>query len=723
MKKTKKIVVTILSLICYLGTFGQTSLHVDFKYAPDWFATSICLPDDTFKTLVGPQGQMLYDYGGKKFFPYVSGIGFKTTFHVLADEQIKFQDQKLYSSQVPIVETYGVFAGLTVKQESFCYSSDGLKNFGKKENWHSINKIAREDIIITTITNKSGNVRTISPVIVINSEYPVKVKDNVISIGEGKHLFLSCSIIRVRQNLGEEKTLLELAPLKLDPNETQTIATIFDNGQPSRLAQELNLQSELGLKHSIEARDSIINYWENKSPVPFGHISIPDPEIQDLINSSLRNIWQAREILDGKISFQVGPTCYRGLWIVDGSFLLETATMLDRGGDAREGIEYILSFQLPNGQFGKLSPNFWKENGLVLWACVRHAMLTQDKEWLKSVWPKLKKTVGFIKEMRTMTLNNEITLDDGLIPPGEIDGGLNGAKDKGEYTNIYWNLAGLKAMVQAAGWIGEHKDAENWEKEYEDFYSVFQKAAHRDMATDSFGNKYLPIPMDPKYRSLPQRAQWAFCHGVYPGQLFKQDDPIAKGTMDMLHTTLQEGMVMGTGWIIDGIWNYFASFYGHACLWMGDGQKATQSLYAFANHASPLLTWREEQNPRDLQRSFVGDMPHNWASAEFVRLSVHLLALDRGNELHLFEGLPNEWVKPGMTTSLNQIATPFGKLTFTLKVNESGDAAQLEIDKLSDPSCKKIVVHLANWAGPVAKNVIELDPLKAHSLKINLSAL
>ena len=33
-------------------------------------------------------------------------------------------------------------------------------------------------------------------------------------------------------------------------------------------------------------------------------------------------------------------------------------------------------------------------------------------------------------------------------------------------------------------------------------------------------------------------------------------------------------------------------------------------------------------------------MPHNWASAEFIRLTVHLLALDRGDELHLLEGLP-----------------------------------------------------------------------------------
>jgi hypothetical protein len=320
-----------------------------------------------------------------------------------------------------------------------------------------------------------------------------------------------------------------------------------------------------------------------------------------------------------------------------------------------------------------------------------------------------------------MTLENEITLDDGLIPPGEIDGGLSGAKDKGEYTNIYWNLLGLKAIAQAANWIGEKEDAKNWKEEYDDFYATFQKAAQRDMVEDSYGNKYLPIPMDPKFHSLPQRAQWAFCQGVYPGQLFTQNDPIAKGTMDMLHTTLQEGMVMGTGWIIDGIWNYFAGFYGHACLWMGEGNRAAQSLYAFANHASPLLAWREEHNPRDLQSNYVGDMPHNWASAEFLRLTVHLLAIDRGDDLHLFEGLPKEWVNAGMETSLKEIATTFGKLSFNLKVSDSGESALLKINKLTDPSCKKIIVHKKGWAEPGEAGVIELDPTKAHTLKIDIS--
>ena len=97
-----------------------------------------------------------------------------------------------------------------------------------------------------------------------------------------------------------------------------------------------------------------------------------------------------------------------------------------------------------------------------------------------------------------------------------------------------------------------------------------------------------------------------------------------------------------------------------------------------------------------------------------------MLAIDRGQELHLFEGFPREWVMPGMETSLKQVATPFGALNFTLKVDASGKSALLEIDPLADPSCDKIVVHRKGWALPDETKEIELDPSKSHAVMIEI---
>ena len=434
------------------------------------------------------------------------------------------------------------------------------------------------------------------------------------------------------------------------------------------------------------------------------------------MDSSVRNIWQAREIKNGLPAFQVGPTCYRGLWIVDGAFLLETAALLGTGDQARNGIATELRHQKDDGRIEVLADDqhtqmgYWKESGIVLWTCIRHAQLTQDKAWLESVWPKLQRAAGFIKILRTdepvpckngtAVRPRHTALDAGLVPHGVIDGGIH---DGIEYSNNYWSLMGLRSFIEAAHWLGKEDEAAQWQKEYDDFMATFRKAAARDLWKDAHGNTYLPLLMgEAGRRELPQRAQWAFCHAVYPGQLFAKDDPLVSGNLAMLQATEREGMVYGTGWDATGLWTYFASFYAHAWLWQGNGTKAAQILYDYANHAAPLLVWREEQSLKGERYKEVGDMPHNWASAEFIRLVVHLLALDRGDELHLFEGLPAEWMKPGMVTQLNGIATPFGKLTMELKIAGDGKSARLHIEPLTDPSCRKIVVHL--------NGTLELDP-------------
>jgi hypothetical protein len=696
-----------LFVACTFSLHAQKQ-EVDYRYAPQWWQSSICFPDDSCKTLVGPLGQMLYEYGGNEFYNYVGA--FRTIVQFLADENIKINSQRLYSARIPIVVTEATYRGMTVTQEIFASGTA----FTPKNR-----QATREDIILTTIVNNTYQPQTLNPMLIIDSEHKVNVTGRTAVINNKMQVISGGNIAKVRQNLGQFKTLVELESVTVAAGETQQIAVLCDNGLPSTFADRFKTTPSVA--EIVQLKSLMIDYWENKTDIPYNQVTVPDKEIQNLADASIRGIWQAREIKKGQITFQVGPTCYRGLWIVDGAIILETAAMFDRGKDAREGVEYTLSFQQDNGRFAVLAQDFWKEHGIVLWTCVRHALLTQDKEWLRSVWSKLRKTMAYIKELRDMTLQNDIALDDGLIPPGFIDGGLAGGKDVPEYTNIFFNLAGMKAMIQAANWLGEKNDAKEWEAEYADFYATFQKAAHRDLATDDFGNKYLSIPMDPKQRSLPQRAQWAFCQGVYPGQIFEQNDPIAIGTLNMLHTTLQEGMVMGTGWDIDGIWNYFAGFYGHACLWMGESNRAGNSLYAFANHASPLYAWREEQSPRDLTPSkYVGDMPHNWASALFAELTVHLLALDRGNELHLLEGLPKEWVGAGMTTALNDIATPFGKISFTLTVDASGKTADLTVEKLTDPSCKGLIVHLGDWGESNGSNIVKFDPKKNNKLTVRI---
>jgi hypothetical protein len=543
---------------------------------------------------------------------------------------------------------------------------------------------ARNDLILVRVTNTSRAARTLQPRLIVDTTLALAFQSEAQRVTVNDHETVTASLkMTGLADENKSRRAIQLEALTVPAGKSATFFVLFSGGgaivvEPS------------SIKPALASRDRAVAYWK-KAPLPFGRVQVPDAGIQALVDSSIRNIWQAREIKNGLPAFQVGPTCYRGLWIVDGAFLLESAAMVGAGREARNGVAYELTFQKPDGRI-EVMQNFSKENGIVLWTCVRHAQLTQDKAWLESIWPKLEGVAGHIKTLRRRTLENDTPLDDGLVPAGFPDGGIGGVHL--EYTNPYWNLTGLKAFIQAAHWLGKPEEAATWQKEYDDFMAAFRQAARRDLAKDPHGNSYVPIIMgEPGQKELPQRAQWAFCHAVYPGQIFTKDDPLVAGTMAMLEATEREGMVYGTGWDPTGIWNYFASFYGHAWLWQGNGRKAAQILYAFANHASPTGVWREEQSLIGEKFRKVGDMPHNWASAEFIRLTIHLLALDRGDELHLLEGFPREWAGPGMVTRLRGVATPFGPLDMTVQADQKGQTVKLSVKPLA-ANCKAVIVHL-----------------------------
>jgi len=51
-------------------------------------------------------------------------------------------------------------------------------------------------------------------------------------------------------------------------------------------------------------------------------------------------------------------------------------------------------------------------------------------------------------------------------------------------------------------------------------------------------------------------------------QVFAPDDPLVRGNMAMLRAVEAQGLVFDTGWLKDGIWTYFGSFYGTpGCGW------------------------------------------------------------------------------------------------------------------------------------------------------------
>ena len=662
------------------------AFKVDFRYSPSWWQSTICLPDDRLKTLISKEGALLYDYQSGET------PGFATRISVAVRSFAPSRAiQSMPDPRVPVVET-GLLdetgrVRCSWKALAVVPGDDQeLPSFSPRDQAASGSAPARGDLLIIRKSDKEG---AIAVRIEAPGAFTVKRRD--LGLYRDGRRFLSVSSPWEYYEPSKE------GPLLVFPPAVNELAVYVAHGHDA---------GDVDTGWAVAQEQRAAAYWRSLD-LPYDVIRVPDPAVQGILDASIRNIYQSREVKDGLPVFQVGPTCYRGLWVVDGCFILEAMAYLGRGTEARSGIRHLLTRQKPDGSF-EILDKYWKENGIVLYLLYRHALLTRDLSWLGKNWNVVRRVVEVIKRLRRESRKNPAAPEAGLMPPGFPDGGVGGVVP--EYTNVYWNLAGLKAAVEAARLLGA-AELKDWEAEHKDFLAAFHRAAKRDARPIDGKLAYLPILMKEDPAVAPVRGQWAFCHAVFPGKIFDAHDPLAQGTMALLERSQSEGLVLGTGWMADGIWNYFASFYGHAHLWLGHGDKAARILYAFANHASPLRAWREEQPPRgkDAEGRFVGDMPHNWASAEFIRLVRNLLILERGDELHLLEGIPRTWLAAGAATELKDVATDFGRASILLRVDDDGRHATLRVRKPVGADLRRIVVHLGAWADKAGPEVSEED--------------
>ena len=110
------------------------------------------------------------------------------------------------------------------------------------------------------------------------------------------------------------------------------------------------------------------------------------------------------------------------------------------------------------------------------------------------------------------------------------------------------------------------------------------------------------------------------------------------------------------------------AFAAHAYLWAGERESALSTFTGFLNHATPLYCWREEQPLHGaLVGGYVGDMPHNWASAECILFLRHMLALEDGSSLRLLAGIAEPELASGEPYHLESSPTRFGRIGIVLE--------------------------------------------------------
>ena len=715
-----------------------TQRKIDFRYAPVVRWTCMGRPDDPHKTLVSAEGALLYDFEPDVFHSTTFRFKRIVAFRLQTDRQPLDINQQTENAHVPVVRTILRYPKATLELAVFGHQHHGDRRTDVVL-W-TIEAAPQTDEFLTGLWLQVQELgRRFVPATLAPGQRIYAVESiNVPQAAAAGELF---RLPEADENAAPPGTLAFIsAPQPLQ------VTSPFDFGPSSGLMTEtalarsgemlqgalifpLNHDQTAGLDFAwaAQALNAERQFWSGYSLQPLA-MELPDPDVQAMVTACARNIMQAREIKDGLPEFQVGPTVYRGLWVVDGHFFLEAAHYLGRADDANRGIKALL--RRVDEETGAIEEMKFhtKETGIALATLVRQAELAGDLERLNEVWPIIRRAVDYIQSLREASKERGPDAPEyGLMAPSFGDGGLGGMR--AEYTTPLWTLIGLKEVARIAPQLGHTDDAARFQADFDDLLLAFRAHAERDMQTLADGTPYLPMlkpgsgqhhwlpdvpgTPEPWHRANPGTATWALAQAIYPGQLFAPDDPLVQNFCHLLdQIDDEEGIPAETGWLpYRAVWGYAASFYAHVWLYAGRPDKAIDYLYAFANHATPTRVWREEQSFAQTQHGqFVGDMPHNWASVEFIRLVRHLLVFERGDTLELLPALPPEWLMTDHPLRLERTPTRFGPVSLSLHLDAGGEG-QLEISLTPDWLLRpnRCVLHVPQAAKTKISQVLVND--------------
>ncbi len=639
--------------------------EVDFRYAPPTWQTTFCFPDDPHKSLVGKRGELLYGHAGvgqplDKFATVVS-------FTLAGMGEGEFQRQSLASPSEPVITTLLQWKDAAVEMTTFATrdEDDG-----------------RVDNVLLVVRGRAAAETTCSPEVIVRADQPHAARvtedssvdrKNITVIAPGNDPAKFLCVIDAGSEASDDQGALRVKLSPCTVSQSKTARYVLRFPQEGQALDKIKDR----LDHADKLSESTSAFWTAWKPFAGKAEWNLLEEHQNFLISSARNIVQSREIKNGKKLFQVGPTIYRGLWFVDAYFILEAARYLGHDAEVNDGVEAIWNLQKEDGSFTSAAGEFhWKDTAAPVLMLVRQAELTQDWTYFNQLYPDAWKAMMYLESLREKaqgdgTPNSKY----GLLPEGFGDSGIGGKS--AELTNTIWALMAVKALSETADRMFLPRRVE-LRQLYTDLRVNLTMTARTEMVQDPRGFSYVPMLLkedpqwkieDPLKRPNPQSAQIYLSQLIYPGTLFTKDHAVVKGHVDLMTAVAKEDIPAETGWLKqDAVWTYNAAALATTYLWLGKYELARKIFNGFLNHASPLLAWREEQSLKGVKDpKYIGDMPHNWASAECIRYLRHILVLEDEKELRLLHGVALRDLAQKQQFGITSTPTRWGRVSISIE--------------------------------------------------------
>jgi hypothetical protein len=400
---------------------------------------------------------------------------------------------------------------------------------------------------------------------------------------------------------------------------------------------------------------------------------VDDAKTLALYRTSLINLYTMR---DGR-QITPGPGIYHGFWVRDAGMFTNALDKWGHHDTAEQCLNIFPEVQQPDGYFYEAPVLYWKArewdfNGIAIWALYEHYLLTRRTEWLRAVYPSIRKGVRFLARLREVTKRDDPDeLHYGLLTPSRSEEAWAMTMDY-FYWDDFWGIRAMRYVEEAALLLGYEEDAEWLAAERADFETCTWRSVDRTMESRGFDF----IPVSP-YRGLDSTIIGSIA-ALYPCRIVAPDDPRIVGTQrTMLERFMRDGL-----YFLRVVYGTLTALHtcsvAHAAVYMDDAETAVRVFRDIERWSSSTHCWPEGTSVKTGEGA-QGDMPQNYAGAEYLLLLRDMLLHEDGDTIKLTPAIPAEWTAPGKELAFERAPTFFGEMSFRIRSGAGGDRLTLEL--------------------------------------------
>jgi hypothetical protein len=378
-----------------------------------------------------------------------------------------------------------------------------------------------------------------------------------------------------------------------------------------------------------------------------------------------------------------GSRNYARSWIRDGA--ATSVALLEMGfpEEVRDFLRWYARYQAPDGKVpccvdrrGADPTPEHDSTGEFIYALMAYYRYTHDIGLVNDMWPRVVRAVDYLVALRARRLTDAFKAPEkrafyGLLPESISHEGY-ASHPVHSYWDDFFALRGLKDAAAMAVVVGDDERAERFAALRDSFRETLYASIALAMADHRI--EYVPGSVE-----LGDFDPTSTAIALDPGEELEHLPRAAlEHTYERYYAEFQER------WRGGGEWEAYSPYEIRnvlALLRLGQKERALDVLdHLLADQRPPAwnawaeIAWRDPTAPR-----FIGDMPHTWVGADFVRAVRSLFVYEHEAErsLVLAAGVRPEWATSEHGVTVRRLPTHWGVLSYTLR--GAGDAVRLRL--------------------------------------------